>query len=439
MQPSRLADDLASVLAASEDASPVEAVEAVTRTFASAFGASAVSFLIADASGSALVRLAHVPGGLVRQRNGDDRLAPGERRIEEESATVLPFDGGPAEQALRTQTVQVLAPRSGDVDRTASEGWTLLAPVTERGESFGLLELSLPVQPEPATVEEVSRMAHLLAFVIIANGRHTDLFEWGQRTRTFDLSAEIQQRLLPESHTCEAGAFTLAGWLEPADSVGGDTFDYSLDRNTLHLSITDAMGHGVASALTASVCVASLRGTRRDGATLLEQAEFTNTAMAQHAARGGVDDYVTGVLGRLDLHTGSLELVNAGHLAPYLWRGGKVMSMNIPTDLPFGMFPDTNYRSTPLTLEPGDRIMIITDGMIERDAATADLPTAILNTRTLHPREAVRAVTNTAINAAGHPMRDDATVLCVDWHGDHHRDRHTVAGADASRASAPLD
>ncbi|MFG1914421.1 hypothetical protein [Micromonospora sp. NPDC048898] len=101
--------------------------------------------------------------------------------------------------------------------------WTVLAPVTERGEAIGLLEIDLPDEPDTATVAEIARTAHALAFVVIANRRHTDLFEWGQRSTPFTLSAEIQRRLLPASFTCEAGAFALSGWLEPAASVGGDT------------------------------------------------------------------------------------------------------------------------------------------------------------------------------------------------------------------------
>jgi hypothetical protein len=77
-----------------------------------------------------------------------------------------------------------------------------------------------------------------LAFVVIANRRHTDLYEWGQRTRPLSLSAEIQHRLLPGPQTCEAGSFTLAGWLEPAAGIAGDTFDFSLARDVLHLSLT---------------------------------------------------------------------------------------------------------------------------------------------------------------------------------------------------------
>jgi hypothetical protein len=61
----------------------------------------------------------------------------------------------------------------------------------------------------------------------------------------------------------EVDAFTLAGWLEPASDVGGDTFDYSLDREFLYGSITDAMGHATPAALLATLTVGSLRNTRR--------------------------------------------------------------------------------------------------------------------------------------------------------------------------------
>jgi hypothetical protein len=114
--------DVWRVLAAADAASPVEAVEALASELGAAFGAEAVSFLIADLSGRALIRLAHVP----LHAHGD-----GGRRDSEELATTLPFDGGPAEQALRTQTVQVLAP--GDAPG-ASGRWQVLAPVTERGD-----------------------------------------------------------------------------------------------------------------------------------------------------------------------------------------------------------------------------------------------------------------------------------------------------------------
>ena len=251
--------------------------------------------------------------------------------------------------------------------------WIVLAPVTERGEVLGLLEMSLPAEPGADTLAEIARTAHLLGFVVIANRRHTDLFEWGQRSTPFSLPAEIQRRLLPAAFTCEGGAFTLSAWLEPAANVGGDTFDYSLGRDLLHLSMTDAMGHGVASALTATLCVGSLRNSRRQGATLLEQTQAANTALSEYAASISDEAYATGLVGRLDLRSGVLSVVNAGHVAPYLARGETVEAISLRTSLPLGLFADEKYTSDDLVLEPGDRVVFVTDGMLERNAAALDL------------------------------------------------------------------
>ncbi|MDG4820570.1 PP2C family protein-serine/threonine phosphatase [Asanoa sp. WMMD1127] len=406
---------LADLLTAAENASPVEAVEAVTRELGAALGARAVSFLIADLSGRALVRLAHVPldGGDAGRRDG------------EEVATVLPFDGGPAEQALRTQTVQVFA-RPGR--------WTVLAPVTDRGEAIGLLEMDLPDQPEPRVLDEIARTAHVLAFVVIANRRYTDLFEWGQRTTPFTLSAEIQRRLLPGSFTCEASAFSLSGWLEPAASIGGDTFDYSLARDVLHFSVTDAMGHGVTSALTATLGVGSLRNSRRRSAGLVEQADAANAAVSQNAPVPGA--YMTAVLGRVDLRTGVCALLNAGHLPPLLVRAGATESLALPGNFPLGMFARAEFQAGAFTLRRGDRLVVMTDGVRERSAASLDLTVLLQTIAGLHPREAVRALADAVLKVSGGTLSDDATLLILDWHGGHSEERVSSSGADQARASA---
>ncbi len=408
---------LAGILDAAEDAPPVDAVEAVTRRLAEALGARSVSFLIADLSGRALVRLAHVPANRAR----------GARHDGDEVATVLPFDGGPAEQALRTQTVQTV---------TQADAWVVLAPVTDRGEVIGLLEMILPDEPSPAQLQDISSTAHALALVVIANRRHTDLFEWGQRTTPFTLPAEIQRRLLPSSFTCEASAFTLSGWLEPAASIGGDTFDYSLGRNVLHFSVTDAMGHGVASALTATLGVGSLRNSRRRGAGLVEQAVAANAAVAEHAGARG--SFVTAVLGRLDLHTGVCALLNAGHIPPLLVRGGDAQPVRLPGNFPLGMFAEADFHDAEITLQPGDRLVVVTDGMRERNAAALDLPAMLRSIGDLHPREAVRTLAGAVLDVAGPTLADDATLLILDWYDGHGGNRRTSAGADPRRASSAL-
>jgi len=415
-------ESLARVLGAAENSSPAKAVEAVTRELKSALGAAAVSFLIADFSGRGLVRL--------ESSARDDTSPDPSDRPARATRTILPFDGGPAERAVRTQTVQVVAPRNQVSGDTPMDGrWLVLAPVTERGEAIGLLEMYLPTVPDRTVLAAIAQVAHVLAFVVIANGRHTDVFELEQRQVAFSLPAEIQRRLLPDSFTCEASAFTLAGWLEPAANIGGDTFDYSLGNNDLHLSVTDAMGHGVTSALIATLCVGSLRNTRRQRLGLLGQAAEANAALHGHA-RTLNEGFASGLLGRVDLRTGVITLVNGGHVPPLLLRAGVVRIVEVPVDLPFGMFAETRYRTTEFTLVKGDRLVFITDGMVERAASNLDLITAIKETSDLHPREATRALADSAVKVSGGELADDATLMLLDWHGDHSMERATDAGAD---------
>lgn len=317
--------DLGSLLAAAEAAAPVAAVDAVAQALAEQLGATEVSFLIADYSGDSLIRLAHSDHDQSTRRTG------------REIAERVRLRGTPHGRALTGQSVEVLAEGAGTL---------LLAPVTSRGEAVGVLELCVPGVPDDETVTDVAHAAHALAYIVIANRRYTDLFEWGQRTVPLSLAAEIQHRLLPGSYTCEAGQFTLAAWLEPAGEVGGDTFDFSLDRDSLHFSMTDAMGHTVNAALL----VSSMRNGRRRGASLAEQATLANGAVAEHAAGS---QFVTGQLARIDLTTGTAEVVNAGHPPPLRLRGGAVQDVPLDIDPPFWVLPDTEFHTQALPQSRG--------------------------------------------------------------------------------------
>ena len=314
--------------------------------------------------------------------------------------------GTPYHRALVSQQVQVVAEH---------DHYRLYAPVADRGDALGVLEVVLGERPDDGLVAEVASAAHALAYVVIASRRHTDLFESVQRSAPFNLAAEIQRRLLPSAFTCEAAQFTFAGWLEPASHVGGDTFDYSVDREALHVSMTDAMGHGVDAALLATLVLGSLRNSRRGGIGLAEQARRANEAMLVHA---NDDQFVTGLLVRAELASGRVTVVNAGHPRPYRMRAGQVECLALDADLPFGITPGASYREQELQLEPGDRLVVVTDGLLERNDAAAhlDVADAVIQTAALHPREVVHAFKASVLAAAQAELADDASVLCIDWH-----------------------
>jgi serine phosphatase RsbU (regulator of sigma subunit) len=403
--PARL--DFGQLIAAVENAPPVAAADVLGERLQAALGAHHVSFLIADFSGQALIRLGHAGA------------ASGGRSQGRETAERVPLIGTPHGRALTTQSVEI--------ERAAS-GSRVFAPVTNRGEAIGVLEVAGPGSADEQTVADVGLAAHALAYVVIANRRFTDLFVWGQRSVPLSLAAEIQHRLLPGSYTCEAGQFTLAAWLEPAGNVGGDTFDFALERDTLHLSMTDAMGHEVDAAILATVLVGALRNARRGGIELAQQAELANAGLLGFARNGG---FVTGQLARMDLVAQTATIVNAGHPPPLRLRDGCVEELTLAADPPFGIVSDYAYRVQTLPLEPGDRLMFFTDGMLERNAADLDIAAIIVADGDKHPREAVQHLTQVVLETAGGTLADDATAMCFDWHGGPPQHRMTDSGADA--------
>jgi serine phosphatase RsbU (regulator of sigma subunit) len=384
--------------------------ELLTRRLA----ATEVSFLITDLGGKAVVRLTGAPG-----EGGPEQP----QRIE--------LRGSIYDRVVRSQQAHVA---SGERAGEAGPGPVqVIAPVSDRGDAIGLLELTLPARPDRQTMQLIVEAAHALAYVVIVNRRFTDLYEWGRRTTRLSLAAEIQHRLLPDSFTCDTGRFIVAGALEPAADIGGDTFDYTLDRHALHLSLTDAMGHDVQAALLATVIVGALRNARRGSGSLLDQANDAHQAVVDYAhqahqayanqsdqvhqavAQHGGQAMATGQLLRVSLDTGQTTFVNAGHVWPLRLRDGQVEEIAPLVDLPFGITPNPGYRVQSLDLRQGDRLILLTDGMLEPHGPEADLCDLIRQTSEWHPRDAVRVFTEAVLEFSNHDPRDDATVLCLDW------------------------
>ncbi|MFJ8886794.1 PP2C family protein-serine/threonine phosphatase [Streptomyces sp. NPDC102402] len=380
--------ELGELLTAAESAPPGESVGVIAHDLRKRFGAESVSFLFVDLMGERLLRL----------------TAPSEGDMAD-TTEQIDLQGSIYDTVLRSQRQHVEPDGQG--------GRRIISPVSNRGDCVGVLEVTLQYADD-TVLGQISDAAHALAYIIVTDRRFTDLYHAGRRTTRTSLAAEIQHQLLPSSSCCEAPQFTLAAGLIPADDIGGDTYDYTLDQDTLHLSITDAMGHDTESALLATLVTAALRGARRAGCDALRQAHRAHEALLSHN-RG----LATGQLLCIRLETGMCELVNAGHPWPLRLRAGttEAEEVQLGVNLPFGVAAPTTYRLQELQLHPGDRLVLLTDGMQERGAAAVDLAALVAGTRASHPREAVRALTTAVLDACRGNLKDDATVLVLDWHG----------------------
>ncbi|WP_018562252.1 MULTISPECIES: PP2C family protein-serine/threonine phosphatase [unclassified Streptomyces] len=376
---------LEDVLAAAAAAAPMRSLDVVARSLRERFGAGSVSFLLPDVIGQKMVRVSED----VASQDGT-------------SAEQIPLHGSIYHDVLRSQRV-MRAPLDG-------AGQRVVAPVTNRGDTIGVLELTLP-DGSDEVLAQVADAAHALAYIVVTDRRFTDLYHWGKRTTPLTLAAEIQRGLLPSAASCEADEFTVAAALVPADSVGGDTYDYTVDRDTLHLSITDAMGHDVESALLATVLVNASRRARRAGHDLAEQALEMHTALREHGSHG----HATGQLLRIAVDGTGCRLVNAGHPWPLRLRDGTVEELDLRINLPFGVPSAPPFRVQDVDLRPGDRLVLYTDGMQEREARSVDLAAVLRDSAAEHPREVVQVMTSAVSVACHGHLQDDATVMCLDW------------------------
>jgi serine phosphatase RsbU (regulator of sigma subunit) len=180
------------------------------------------------------------------------------------------------------------------------------------------------------------------------------------------------------------------------------------------------MGHGLQAALLAGLAVAALRNARRRRAGLLELADQANRAL--HAQFGG-ERFVTGQVLRLDLPAGTGAVVNAGHPLPWLMRGGRVEPVGLDADVPLGVDPQTVYRVQPLRLEPGDRLVLLSDGVLEAAPeggaayGAGRLEEVLRDSQELAPYEVARLVVQEVIAHRAGDLADDLTVVCLDWRG----------------------
>jgi serine phosphatase RsbU (regulator of sigma subunit) len=264
------------------------------------------------------------------------------------------------------------------------------------------------------------RLTGLVAELLVAKGQYTDHFFRVRRRQATTLAAEMQWHLLPPL-MLQTQRVAVAGIVEPAYAVGGDAFDYAINGDVLHLGIFDAMGHGLRAATMCAVVVGAYRHARRNGIGLADKYVGMDEAVADQF---GEEHFATAQFAHLDTGTGLLAWVNAGHPRPLLVHDGQVVrSLRGTTPLPVGFGGDQPQIHTE-QLQPGDRVLFFTDGVIEQEAADGEqLGLGRLadyverqSAAGADAAETVRRLA-TALMKPDQGLRDDATLLLVEWKG----------------------
>ena len=286
-------------------------------------------------------------------------------------------------------------------------------PVTSRGNRLGVL--TVEAQVDPAVLQPV---ATLLAQAVLSIGAATTAYEATRRRQPLTVAAELQWALLP-GPSYEDDDVTVAGLLEPAYSIAGDCYDWARDDDVMHLAVLDGTGRGVSAALATTLALGALRNARYTRSSLADQAALADQAVYAH--HGG-DAFTSALLLRFDVGSGEVRCVDAGSPLLFRQRDGKVERVTLEAQLPLGMFEETLYDEQRVDVAPGDRLLVVSDGIhgVVLDGTpfgVNGLESTLREARLLSPAEVCRHVLRALRRTWGDDgPHDDAVVVCLDWH-----------------------
>jgi serine phosphatase RsbU (regulator of sigma subunit) len=233
------------------------------------------------------------------------------------------------------------------------------------------------------------------------------------------IARSIQQSLLPSVRPTIDG-FQIAGWNRSADSTGGDYFDWrQLEDGRLVVSLADVTGHGIGPALLASVCRAYARASFARYDNLATTLQRINRSLGDDLTPGRFATFVAAVCKGGD---SQIELLSAGHGPLFVYSNSTNSFREISAQaIPLGLMPDLN-AGDPLTLslEPGDLLLLITDGFFEWENAFGEqfgserLAAAVRKAKHLPPEEIIASLYQAVLDFAdGSPQQDDLTAVVI--------------------------
>lgn len=291
-------------------------------------------------------------------------------------------------------------------------------PVMNGSERLGVLYVE---HAEARDDQAFRSFASIVGLLIVDKRTTSDSYARLIRNKPMAVSAEMQWTLMPPT-TFANRRITVSGVSEPAYENAGDTFDFALAGDTAHLSLFDAMGHDNAAGLLANLTVGACRNQRRYGTALKE----LPAAIEQTLARELVDSrFTTGLIAELDTATGVFSWVNCGHLPPVVLRDGSpVLTLECEVTHPLGMDFGLPVTVCHEQLQPGDRVLMYTDGVVEardgqgREFGIDRFTQFIVRHEAdkLPVPETLRRLIQAVLAHHSGRLNDDATVLFCEWH-----------------------
>jgi sigma-B regulation protein RsbU (phosphoserine phosphatase) len=314
---------------------------------------------------------------------------------------------GTAERrALDLLNAELLVPLPG---RNRLMGIMCLGPKkSEAAWSRTDLQVLQTVARQTGLALEVSELAHSLA---------AEAAQRERVNREMEIAREVQERLFPQFMPDIPGG-SVAGGCRAALGVGGDYYDvFPLEDGRVGLAIGDVSGKGISAALLMASLRASLRGVTldnpRDFANLMHK---VNRLVYEASAS---NRYATFFFAAFDPKTRRLECVNAGHNPPVVLRNGEVIRLEADGPV-VGLLPFAPYTEQEMMLEPGDLLILYTDGISEamthadEEWGEERMIASAIAVRDKPATEILRVMLADADKfTAGAPQHDDMTILVL--------------------------
>lgn len=235
---------------------------------------------------------------------------------------------------------------------------------------------------------------------------------------------EIQQSIIPKVFPAFPGltSFDVYGSMVAAKEVGGDFFDFFLiDSNRLGFVIGDVSGKGIPAAIFMAISRTLIRAVGIKGVSASECLSLVNNLLCKDNVSSM---FVTVFYGILNISTGEVDYVNAGHNPPYVISDSGVKAVEMTGGMVLGVFDDMIYKSKTFRLNPGERLFLYTDGVTEAN----DINTNLFGEQRLeeflaqHVNSPLPEIVKNAFNkvntfASGVPQFDDVTMLTILYNG----------------------